>query len=41
MICIGTGASIYDQNRMTYSPEVYFKTAQEMRALFCRGAGSL
>lgn len=34
MICIGTGASIYDQNRMTYSPEVYFKTAQEMRALF-------
>lgn len=34
MICIGTGASIYDQNRMTYSPEVYFKTAEEMRALF-------
>jgi len=34
MICIGTGASIYDQNRMTYSPEVYFKTAEEMRSLF-------
>ncbi|MFN0077848.1 MAG: DNA polymerase III subunit alpha, partial [Prosthecobacter sp.] len=34
MICIGTGASIYDQSRMTYSPEVYFKTAEEMRALF-------
>ncbi|MBE2285616.1 MAG: DNA polymerase III subunit alpha [Prosthecobacter sp.] len=34
MICIGTGASIYDQNRMTYSPEVHFKTAEEMRALF-------
>lgn len=34
MICIGTGSSIYDQNRMTYSPEVYFKTAEEMRALF-------
>jgi|688.fasta_scaffold03697_10 DNA polymerase-3 subunit alpha len=34
MICIGTGASIYDQNRMTYSPEVYFKSAEEMRALF-------
>ncbi len=34
MICIGTGASIYDQNRMTYSTEVYFKTAEEMRALF-------
>lgn len=34
MICIGTGSSIYDQNRMTYSTEVYFKTAEEMRALF-------
>ncbi len=34
MICIGTGATTYDQNRMTYSPEVYFKTAEEMRALF-------
>jgi len=34
MICIGTGASIYDQSRMTYSPEVYFKSAEEMRALF-------
>ncbi|MFM2168356.1 MAG: polymerase subunit alpha, partial [Verrucomicrobiota bacterium] len=34
MICIGTGASIYDQTRMTYSTEVYFKSAQEMRQLF-------
>lgn len=34
MICIGTGASIYDQTRMTYSTEVYFKSAAEMRQLF-------
>ena len=34
MICIGTNANVHDQNRMTYSPEVYFKSAQEMRALF-------
>jgi DNA polymerase-3 subunit alpha len=34
LICIGTGASVHDQNRVTYSPEVYFKTAEEMRALF-------
>jgi DNA polymerase III subunit alpha len=34
MICIGTNANVHDQNRLTYSPEVYFKTAEEMRALF-------
>ncbi|MEM8954588.1 MAG: DNA polymerase III subunit alpha [Verrucomicrobiota bacterium] len=34
MICIGTGKLVVDENRMTYSPEVYFKTAKEMRALF-------
>ena len=34
MICIGTNASVHDQNRLTYSPEVYFKTAEEMRELF-------
>jgi DNA polymerase-3 subunit alpha len=34
MICIGTNANVHDQNRMTYSPEVYFKTAEEMRELF-------
>ena len=33
-ICVGSGAKVLDQNRITYSPEVYFKTAQEMRALF-------
>ncbi len=34
MICIGTGANVHDTKRLTYSPEVYFKTAEEMRALF-------
>jgi DNA polymerase-3 subunit alpha len=34
MICIGGGANVHDVNRVTYSPEVYFKTAEEMRALF-------
>ena len=34
MICIGTGHLIIDENRMRYSPEVYFKTPEEMRALF-------
>ncbi|MCA1963911.1 MAG: DNA polymerase III subunit alpha, partial [Prosthecobacter sp.] len=34
LICIGTGASVHDQKRLTYSPEVYFKTPEEMRALF-------
>ncbi len=34
MICIGTGHQLIDENRMHYSPEVYFKTPEEMRALF-------
>ena len=34
MICIGTGKLQVDENRMRYTPEVYFKTAQEMRRLF-------
>ncbi len=34
MICIGTNANVHDQNRMTYSPEVYFKSAEEMRRIF-------
>ncbi len=34
MICIGTGKLQLDENRMRYSPEVYFKTAKEMRDLF-------
>jgi DNA polymerase III subunit alpha len=34
MICIGTGKQVIDENRMRYTPEVYFKTAEEMRAIF-------
>ncbi len=34
MICIGTGHMKMDLNRMNYSTEVYFKTAEEMRRLF-------
>ena len=34
MICIGTAANVHDEKRLHYSPEVYFKTAEEMRALF-------
>lgn len=34
MICIGTNNLVVEQNRLIYSPEVYFKTAEEMRALF-------
>lgn len=34
MICIGTGHLLLDENRMRYSPELYFKSAEEMRALF-------
>ena len=34
MICIGTGSLQMDENRMKYSPEVYFKSTNEMRKLF-------
>ncbi len=34
MICIGTGHLLIDENRMHYTPEVYFKTPEEMRGLF-------
>ncbi len=34
MICIGTGRLILDENRMRYSPEVYVKSAEEMRTVF-------
>ena len=34
MICIGTGKMVHDERRMHYPPELYFKTADEMRALF-------
>jgi DNA polymerase-3 subunit alpha len=34
MICIGTAANVHDEKRLHYSPEVYFKTAAQMRELF-------
>lgn len=34
MICIGTNANVFDEKRMHYSPEVYFKTPKEMQKLF-------
>ena len=34
MICIGTGANVFDEKRMHYSEEVYFKTPAEMKKLF-------
>jgi DNA polymerase-3 subunit alpha len=40
MICIGTGHLLIDENRMRYTPEVYFKTPAEMRALFAEFPGA-
>ena len=34
MICIGTGSMVMDEKRLRYVPELYFKSAEEMRALF-------
>jgi DNA polymerase-3 subunit alpha len=34
MICIGTGAMVHDEKRLRYTPELYFKTPDEMSALF-------
>ncbi len=34
MVCIGTGKMVQDERRMRYTPELYFKSADEMRALF-------
>ncbi|MEP6821827.1 MAG: DNA polymerase III subunit alpha, partial [Chthoniobacterales bacterium] len=34
MICIGTGKMVHDERRMRYTPELYFKSGAEMRALF-------
>lgn len=40
MICIGTGKLLFDSERMRYSPEVHFKTAEEMRELFADYPGA-
>ncbi len=34
LICIGTGSMVMDEKRMRYVPELYFKSAEEMRRLF-------
>lgn len=34
MVCIGTGKMVHDERRMRYAPDLYFKSADEMRALF-------
>src|SRR6266404_3485688 len=34
MVCIGTGKMVHDERRMRYPPELYFKSADEMRAVF-------
>jgi DNA polymerase III subunit alpha len=34
LICIGGGNLLIDENRHRYSPEVYFKSPEEMRAAF-------
>ena len=34
MICIGTGAMVHDERRLHYPTEVYFKSTEEMHALF-------
>ena len=34
MICIGTASMVHDERRMHYPTEVYFKSAEEMRAVF-------
>jgi DNA polymerase III subunit alpha len=40
MICIGASRLIIDENRKRYSPEVYFKTPEEMRTLFAEYPGA-
>jgi DNA polymerase III subunit alpha len=34
MLCIGTGKTVQDENRMRYKPELYFKSPDEMREIF-------
>lgn len=40
MICIGMSRLLIDENRLRYSPEVHFKTAEEMRELFAEYPGA-
>ncbi|MFN2475435.1 MAG: DNA polymerase III subunit alpha [Chthoniobacterales bacterium] len=41
MICIGTGKMVHDERRMRYTPELYFKSGAEMRALFAEHPSSI
>ncbi len=41
MVCIGTGKMVHDERRMRYVPELYFKSADEMRALFPEHPGAI
>ena len=41
MICIGTGKMVHDERRMRYVPELYFKSADEMQALFSEHPSAL
>ncbi len=34
LLCIGTGSMVMDSRRMRYSEELYFKTGEEMHAIF-------
>ena len=34
LICIGSASNVVDERRVRYSPELYFKSPDEMRALF-------
>jgi DNA polymerase III subunit alpha len=34
LVCIGTGAMVVDEKRLRYSPELWFKSPEEMRSLF-------
>ena len=34
LVCIGTNSNVVDERRLRYSPELYFKSPEEMRALF-------
>jgi DNA polymerase III subunit alpha len=34
MLCIGTAAMVFDEKRMRYAPDLYFKSGEEMASLF-------
>ena len=34
MLCIGTGTMVFDEKRLRYAPQLYFKSGQEMASLF-------